>query len=207
MSRRIYVDIDDVLSRTIESLIDLLEETHDRRVDIDQVRWFDLGKSFGLAQPEIRAFMDRAHSDPVIESIEPTPGSVEVLAHWAGRGHAVDLVTGRPPSTNEASRRWLERHEVAHQALHHLDKWRRPTWNESGLPALRFEDLGEMRFEFAVEDSLSTAVTLVEEFGIPVALMDRPWNRDLSEVAPATRKELTRCEDWEAVAAHSARYF
>ncbi len=198
--RRIYVDIDDVLSETIARLIDLLETTHERRVDIEEVRFFDLEKSFGLAAHEIGAFMDRAHTDEVIESIAPAEGAVETLADWAGAAHEVMLVTGRPPSTRAASLRWLERHSIAHTALHHLDKWDRPSWNESGLPALRFEEIPAFDFDFAVEDSLETAVRLVEDFGIPVALMDRPWTRDLSGLRTQTRDALVRCSDWRAVA-------
>ena len=202
---RVYVDIDDVLARTIESLIDLLHETHGRRVEVEAVRHFDLEKSFDLSDAEIFAFMERAHADDALQRIEPVHEGVRMLADWVGDGHEVHLVTGRPPASNEASRRWLERHEVPHDALHHLDKWSRPTWNEGGLPALRFDELGAMAFDFAVEDSLDTAIRLVEEFDLPVALMDRPWNRDLSAVSPGTRSRLTRCEGWGRVADVMAR--
>jgi len=197
---RIYVDIDDVLARTIESLIDLLDETHGRRVEVDEVRHFDLEKSFALSDEEILAFMARAHEDEVLERIEPVGDGVRTVKDWHGDGHEVHLVTGRPPAANAASRRWLARHDVAHTALHHLDKWSRPTWNDEGLPALCFEELETMGFDFAVEDSLDTAVRLVEEFELPVLLMDRPWNRDLSGVAVSTQKQLTRCAGWGAVA-------
>jgi uncharacterized HAD superfamily protein len=199
-TRRIYVDIDDVLSATIECLIDLLETTHERRVDLEEVRHFDLEKSFGLAEHEITAFMERAHADDVIESLEPTPGAPGVLSNWAEAGHQVSLITGRPPITNAASRRWLTRHRIPHASLHHLDKWNRPSWNRSGLPALRFEEIHDLEFDFAVEDSLDTAARLVEEFEIPVALMDRPWNRDLAHVSPKARNGLLRCSDWREVA-------
>lgn len=203
--RRIYVDIDDVLSQTIESLIELLAETHGRRVDVEEVLFFDLERSFGLSPREIHAFMDRVHEDDVIESIPPVEGGAETLSSWRSAGHDVHLVTGRPPSTNAASRRWLARHAVPHTSLHHLDKWGRPTWNDDGLPALRFDDLHEMGFEFAVEDSLETAVRLVEDFDLTVALMDRPWNRDLAGVSAPTRARLTRCLDWTEVAALAGR--
>lgn len=199
--RRIYVDIDDVLSQTIECLIDLLEQTHARRVDVEEVRHFHLERSFGLSQTEIHAFMERAHADEVIESIAPIPGATQVLSDWVEIGHEVRLVTGRPPITNRASRRWLERHAIPHAALHHLDKWSRPSWNHTGLPALRFEELPALGFDLAVEDSLDTAVRLVEEFEIPVALMDRPWNRDLGGLSGRAREGLFRCDDWDAVAA------
>jgi uncharacterized HAD superfamily protein len=197
--RNIYVDIDDVLSQTIESLIDLLEHLHDRRVEVADVRHFDLEKSFALNTREIGHFMDRAHSDEVIESIRPTEGAADVLDLWSERGDQVRLVTGRPPTTYHASRRWLETHALRHDSLHHLDKWQRPDWNVDSLPALRFDEIESFGFDFAVEDSLDTAVRLVEEFGIPVALMDRPWNRQVAHLAESTRSRMVRCRGWSDV--------
>ena len=198
--RRIYVDIDDVLSETIERLVDLFEELHDRRVEPEEVAHFDLARSFGLDARQIERFMERAHAEDVILSRAPLEGAAEVLARWSGEGRRVTLVTGRPPSTHEVSRRWLEAHGVPHDEVHHLDKWNRPSWNEEALPAIGFEDLPGFDFEFAIEDSLDTAVRLVESLDIPVLLMDRPWNRLLDGVAPATRAGIVRCRSWAEIA-------
>ncbi len=195
-TRRIYVDIDDVLSRTVEHLIDLLEHLHDRRVELDACQHFDLARSFSLAEHEIREFMAHAHRDEMIESIRPVEGAAEVLGDWDAAGDRVHLVTGRPPLTNAASRRWLARHDLRHESLHHLDKWGRPDWNDEGLPALGFEDVEAFGFDFAVEDSLDTAVRLVEDFGIPVALVDRPWNRSADGLPRRIRARMVRCRDW-----------
>lgn len=199
-ARCIYVDIDDVLAATIARLVDLLEHMHDLRVDPGTVANFDLSKSFGLDTTQIESFMERAHGDDIIESIAPIEGAAAVLARWQAQGDRVTLVTGRPPKTNAASRRWLETHDLNHAALHHLDKWNRPSWNLEGLPAIRFDDIPEFGFQFAVEDSLETAIRLVEEFEIPVALMDRPWNRCLDSVSRDTRSSLVRCADWSEIA-------
>lgn len=201
MSRRIYVDIDDVLSLTIERLIRLLEDTHGRQVHVEDVLHFDLEKSFGLGEAEIHDFMSRAYTDEEILAIDPVPGAVDVLRTWASEGHSIRLVTGRPPTTNAASRKWLDRHEMHHDELHHLDKWGRPTWNTSGLPALRFDDLHEMNLAFAVEDNLDTAIRLAEDFDLTVALMDRPWNRDVGRLSGAASECLVRCRNWSDVAA------
>ena len=198
--RRIYVDIDDVLSETIARLVDLLEGIHGRRVDPSQVQHFNLSKSFGLDPDEIESFMERAHDDDIIESIAPMPGAADVLSRWQAAGHRITLVTGRPPKTNAASRRWLDTHDLGHEALHHLDKWNRPSWNLTGLPAIQFDDLADFGFEFAVEDHLDTAVRLIEEFEVPVALMDRPWNRAIGPVSRKTRTSLVRCANWEQIA-------
>jgi uncharacterized HAD superfamily protein len=199
--RRIYVDIDDVLSETVERLVELLEDLHGRRIDPKAVEHFDLSKSFGLDAIELEAFMDHVHADHVIESFAPILGAAPVLEHWQAAGHRITLVTGRPPQTNAASRRWLDTHALRHESLHHLDKWNRPSWNLQGLPALRFEEIPGFGFDVAVEDSLDTAVRLVEEFEIPVALMDRPWNRAVDSLARKTRDSLVRCRDWTEIAA------
>jgi uncharacterized HAD superfamily protein len=198
--RSIYVDIDDVLAETIERLVDLLELVHERRVDLDAVEHFDLEKSFGLDAAQLDAFMERAHDDDFILSIAPMVGAADVLSRWDAAGHRITLVTGRPPTTNAASRLWLDTHDLTHETLHHLDKWNRPRWNLDGLPALLFDDIPEFEFDFAVEDSLDTAVRLIEEFEIPVALMDRPWNRSVESVSKKTRKSLIRCSDWTQIA-------
>lgn len=198
--RHVYVDIDDVLAATVERLIDLLDELHGRRVEVEHVRDFDLATPFGFDAEGIRGFMDVVHRDEVIESIAPRAGAAEVLADWKRAGRAITLVTGRPPITTASSRRWLDAHGMAHDALHHLDKWGRPSWNEGALPAIRFEDLPSFGFELAVEDSLSTAVRLAEELDLPVVLVDRPWNRDLSGVSPRARSRLIRCRDWSEIA-------
>ena len=199
-AKRVYVDIDDVLSATIERLIDLLEDRHGRRVAVQEVLHFDLEESFGLTSSEILDFMEAAHTDQVIESIAPTKGAAEELRRWAANGFEVILVTGRPPTTNAASRRWLETHGIEYHALHHLDKWGRPSWNDARLPALRFDEIPDLGFDFAVEDSLDTAVRLVEEFGLTVCLMDRPWNRATESLASETRSKLLRCASWSEVA-------
>jgi uncharacterized HAD superfamily protein len=197
--RRIYVDIDDVLAQTIARLLDLLEEIHGRRVDLQDITQFDLKQAFGLGENEIEFFMQRGHATDVIESILPMADAIDVLARWSEAGEHIILVTGRPPDTNRASKRWLEAHGVRHDALHHLDKWNRPSWNLEGLPAIGFADIPSFNFDFAVEDNLDTAVRLVEEFGVAVALMDRPWNRSLDSVAESTRSSLVRCLDWSQV--------
>lgn len=199
-ARRIYVDIDDVLSATIERLVDLLDELHARRVPIEAVKDFDLARPFGLDAAGIRHFMSHAHRDDVIESIAPHAGAASVLGDWRAAGCEITLVTGRPPITTHSSRRWLETHAIPHDALHHLDKWGRPDWNDDGLPALRFEDLPAFGFELAVEDSLDTAVRLVEELDLPVALVDRPWNREVGHLPGRVRDRLVRCRDWDEIA-------
>ena len=49
-----------MLSRTIEPLLSLLAQLHGRRVELEEVREYDLGRSFDLAPDELEAFMERS---------------------------------------------------------------------------------------------------------------------------------------------------
>lgn len=196
---RIYVDLDDVLSLTISRLADLLEQRHGRRVAIEDVQHFDLGRSFGLSHTELDDFMRIAHEPERLAALEPAPGAAAALGRWTERGYRVEVMTGRPPSAAPVSRDWLARHAIPHAALACVDKYARDDWHESDEPALPFAELGDRGFTLAVEDSLEVAVKLVTRWQIPVVLMDRPWNRDLSGLKREVSGRLVRCRSWSEV--------
>ena len=198
---RIYVDLDDVLAQTIRGLTALLERRTGRRVAEEDVTHFDLARSFGLAPEELAAFMQHAHRPEELAELAPSPGGAPALEGWVERGYEVFVVTGRPTSTASVSRRWLERHGIPFDGFACIDKYRGRDWAGPGEPALGLDSLPGFGFRLAVEDSLAMAVHLVEDCGVPVALMDRPWNRDLGGVRPETAASLVRCRDWGEVAA------
>jgi uncharacterized HAD superfamily protein len=199
--RRIYVDLDDVLSLTIEPLAALLEALHGRRVAVEDVRHFDLGRSFGLDEVELDDFMRRAHEPGHLAALAPAPGAAEALGRWSRRGYRVEVMTGRPPSSAPISRDWLARHEIPHAQLACVDKYAREDWHAADEPALAFAEVGARGFALAVEDSLEVAVELASRWRIPVALMDRPWNRELPALPAGVGERLIRCRSWSEVAA------
>ena len=56
------------------------------------------------------------------------------------------------------------------------------------------EELSAMHFTLAVEDAPEMALHLSEKMRTPVALMDRPWNRELPDY-----RRITRVTTWEEV--------
>lgn len=197
---RIYVDMDDVLCQTVRTLIDVLDERFGRRVEIEEMEHFELSRSFRLSHEEWRELMRIAHQPSWLESMLPVAGAQDALRHWTHSGCEVSVVTGRPPSAADPSRRWLETHAMPHVSLDFVDKYGRD-WEEGASPraprALSLDELREMSFDFAVEDSHDMAVFLAEELGIPVALIDQPWNRRPIPEAPAER--IVRCSSWRDV--------
>ena len=200
--RRIYVDLDDVLSETIEPLMQLARQLFGRSVALETVREFDLARGFSLSETQLAELMDAAHVAEHLESFAPKPGAQGTLARWDARGYEVSVLTGRPPGTAAASRRWLARHALAHRHFACVDKYGR--WDESA-PAeetLALEALAEQAFVLAVEDSAEMAVYLAERCDVPVALIDRPWNHALPPHSAAAGRRIVRCRHWDDVAQH-----
>ncbi len=198
--RGIYIDIDDVLGLTSHSLLDLLHEHHGRRVAFEEFAHFDLELSFGLNSEEVHRLLELAHEPHVLERIEPVPGCREVLARWLACGYEVDLLTGRPPASDEPTRRWLDEHAMPYSNLFFVDKYQRAEGWDATPRALSLRDVQSMEFCLAVEDSPQVAVFLAETMQVEVALMDRPWNRDASLLSHEARRRIRRCHSWEDVA-------
>lgn len=193
--RTIYVDMDDVISETCRSFLRLLRSEFGRRVDFEDVKAFDLTRSFDMSFDELEVFMERAHQPDVLAGMTPMPGALETLAGWGRDGYRIEVMTGRPPSTRASTEAWLARHGVAHAGLTFVDKYGRRGIDPSFRDALTLEELAARRYCLAVEDSAATAAFLAEHGVAPVALIDRPWNRELAAAG------VRRMSGWEELAA------
>ena len=190
--RAIYVDVDDVLAHTVQTLLVLLEERFGRRVRLEEVTTFDLGVSFSLCGAELDSFMAAAHEPEAIERYAPVEGAAEVLRHWMEAGYRVDLVTGRPPSARDSTIRWLERVRIPYHSLECVDKYaRHPD------ARLDLEQLSRRDYALVVEDSLEVAARLARRTS--VALLDRPWNRDTSALSEPSRSHIRRVGSWDEI--------
>ena len=124
-NKSIYVDMDDVICETGRGFLVLLEAEFGRRVEFEDVREFDLTKSFNMTQDEIEEFMERAHQPGFLGALPPMPGAVETIQAWAAEGYEIEVRTGRPPSTRACSEEWLKRHAVPFANLKFVDKYGR----------------------------------------------------------------------------------
>jgi uncharacterized HAD superfamily protein len=196
----IYVDLDDVLGHTGFAFLKVLDERFGRQVEFDSLTSFDLSISFGLDRKQLERFMRYAHEPDVLGGIEPVAGASEVLDSWIAAGYEISVMTGRPPSTAGVSRAWLARHRIPHGSLHFVDKYSQP---DPGTPdeqvsRLEMDELGELDFCLAIEDSWDTAVYLAGSLGMDVVLVERPWNRGRT-AGPEVEERLTRCADWSEI--------
>ncbi|MGD9182201.1 MAG: bifunctional metallophosphatase/5'-nucleotidase [Desulfobacterales bacterium] len=171
----IYVDFDDVLSDTTSAFLKILKLEFGKRVNFEDIFSFDLKASFNLTDSEYEHFFHRVHQADVIMSFSPMEGAIGALEHWARLGYQISIVTGRLTSAYEASLDWLAKHKVPYHSFTMVDKYSRE--NIDTKTAVSIEEFSEMKFSLAVEDSAKMALHLSQNMGIPVALIDRPWNR------------------------------
>lgn len=196
-SKTIYVDMDDVLCETAQAWLAIAERKFGKKIPYERLTTFEIGKACGLEAHEIQELIRLAHHPEELFAMAPIGEAISILAHWARSGHEIAIVTGRPPSTYDVSRAWLARHEVPHHDFVMVDKYGR--FATENTIAITLRELAARRFSFAVEDSPTMAKFLATEMKVPVALLDRPWNR--MEEHPL----ITRLNNWREIAAIALR--
>ncbi|MCR5032278.1 MAG: 2-dehydropantoate 2-reductase [Lachnospiraceae bacterium] len=190
-----YVDFDDCLCETARAFTEIAANMFGKTVPYEEVRFFDLQKSFDLQEDEYRKLMEAGHRPEILLSYEETPGCSQVINEWLDQGHTVNIITGRPYSAYEPSRRWLDAHGLSRVNLFCLNKYGRDIFYNSGEHNLELEDFYKMKFDFAVEDS-PMAFPYLEHFSdLKVMVFDRPWNRE----SALPNSSFKRCTDWQMI--------
>ncbi len=192
---KIYIDYDDCLCETARSFSKLAAEMFDIHVPYEEIRFFDLDKSFELDEKQFNQFMIRGHQPEVLLSYEETPGASEVINEWLSSGHDVSIITGRPFSAYEPSRIWLDNHGLKDVKLYCLNKYGRDGIIYDCDYSLELEDYYKMDFDFAIEDSPKAFKFFDHLPDLKVLVYDRPWNRE----DPFPNENYIRCNDWDAI--------
>jgi len=197
-ARRVYVDFDDVLSETARAISDVVSLRFSKRVPFEDLRYFDLDKSFGLTPGQLDELMRLLHDPEMLLRMEPVASAASTISAWSSTGCDVCVVTGRPPATADVSEAWLKRHGIPFTSLLFVDKYGRFPAASGGSRALGLDEFRSERFCLAVEDSPDMAEFLVSQMLVPVALMDRPWNA--GRCLDGERSGLVvRCRDWDDI--------
>ncbi len=191
----IYVDFDDCLCETGRHFARLAAELFGKNVPYEEMRYFELQKSFSLTDGQFEQLMIEGHRPEILLSFEETPGASGTINSWLDRGYDVSVITGRPYSAYEASREWLDRHGLERVRLYCLNKYGRDSFIRNSDFSLEIEDYLRMRFDYAVEDSPAAFRFFEHLPDLKVMVFDRPWNRDCR--FPCDR--YMRCSDWETI--------
>lgn len=192
---RVYCDMDDVICETAAALCRLAEREFGVRVPYRSVRDFDLQKTFGLTDAEMRRFMAAAHERDCLLSYEATEGAAAGLRALRAAGCEVEVVTGRPASSHEATEEWLSRAGLGGFAVTYVDKYGREVPSGGGVPeTLPLPELLKRRYDVAIDDSPMVLPALSSWTDTKVLVFDRPWNAALG-----LSGNMTRVDGWESI--------
>lgn len=192
---KFYVDYDDCICETARAFTGIADKLFGKVVSYEEMNFFNLKESFELTEEQYDELMIEGHKPEVLLSYEETPGASLVLNEWLDLGYEINVITGRPSSTYEPSRIWLDEHGLKRVKLFCLNKYGRDTFVKGSEYNLEPEDYYKMRFDYAIEDS-PLAFRFFEHLpDVNVMLFDRPWNRDFE---PENRNYM-RCGNWEEI--------
>ena len=192
---KIYVDYDDCLCETARHFSQLVDELFGVGVPYENIRYFDLQKSFSLSEEQYEYMMIEGHKPEVLMSYDETPGAVKVVNGWIDDGHEVSVITGRPYSAYEPSRIWLDHHGIDRVKLFCLNKYGRDAFIKDSEFSLEIEDYKRMHFDYAVEDSPAAFRFFDHLSALKVLVYDRPWNQECEFPG----ENYNRCFDWESI--------
>ena len=191
----IYVDFDDCLCETARYFSKLAAELFNLDIPYEQIKFFNLQKSFSLNDDQYEEMMIKGHTPEVLLSYEETPGAIQTINSWIDKGHDVKIITGRPSSAYEASREWLNQHGLERIELFCLNKYGRENFIKGSTFGLELEDYYKMHFDYAIEDSPSAFKFFNHLPDLKVMVFDRPWNQDCE----FPNQNYKRCIDWKII--------
>ena len=191
----IYVDFDDCLCETGRAFSVLVYDLFGKHIPYEGMKYFNLQKSFDLTDEQYDQLLIKGHEPEFLLSCTETPGASEVISEWIAKEYHVSIITGRPFSSYEPSRAWLDRHGLQSVRLYCLDKYGRENWVPDSAFSLELVDYYQMKFDYAVEDSPSAFRFFDHLPELQVMVFDRPWNRECE--FPNNR--YRRCFDWKGI--------
>ena len=189
--QRLYIDIDDVLAETTRSLARHARSHFGKDVSFEKMTTFDLRISLQLQEDEYESFMAEVHRPEFLRALPPAADAPEVLANWRSSGARIELVTGRPSSSQQSTIDWLEDHSMTYDSLEFIDKYGRYSENKTA----RLSELADRNYSFAIEDSASVATYLAENTSSRVLLYNRPWNQN----EPLENQPIKRVHSWREI--------
>ena len=192
---KIYVDFDDCLCETAKEFTHIADRLFGKKVPYEKVRFFNLQQSFDLTDEEYERLMAEGHLPEVLLSYEETPGASKVINEWIDLGYEVSVITGRPYSAYEPSRKWLDEHGLERAQVYFLNKYGRDSFYKVNEYNLELEDYYKMKFDYAVEDSPAAFRFFEHLPELKVLVYDRPWNRECEFPGD----NYVRCSGWEMI--------
>ncbi len=192
---RIGVDIDDVLVETMPAYLRAFEERFGRAVPLAQASW-DPFERFPDIPPEARlAFFEALRQSRFMFTRPVLPDAPPAVRALVAAGHTLVILSGRPQHHLDETAAMLERMGIRDCFAEIVHR------EGETIPAYKGRAAGALGLDVLVEDEFPAA-RAVAQAGVPVLLMDRPWNQGpvpprIVRVA-SWAEALARLADWPA---------
>jgi hypothetical protein len=167
---RIGVDIDDVLVETMPAYLRAFEERFGRPVPLAQARWDPFELFPDIPPHERLAFFDALRRSRFMFTRPAHPDAPPAVRALAAAGHTLVVLSGRPQPHLGETEEMLKRIGIrdCFAAIVHRDG--------ETIAEYKRREAGRLGLDVLVEDEFPAACA-VAEAGVPVLLMDRPWNQ------------------------------
>lgn len=192
---RIYIDFDDVICETARYFCKIAKQMFGIDVPYENVEFFNLQKTFKLTNEQYDALMKAGHVPETLLDYAEADGASTIINKWFDNGHDISIITGRPFESYEPSRKWLDEHNLSRIPLFCVDKYGREIFNSDSTYNLTLQDLYNMTFDLAVEDSPMAFEHVMHFDNCKIAVYNRPWNK----AAELPNENFIRCSGWDEI--------
>ena len=180
----IAVDLDNVIASTDPKIREIVHRISGVRLSQGDIKVFEYHKALVDAGLDLEVAKDiekealRLFHDGECLQIELVDGAAEGLACLSNTRRRVIIVTSRPVTSGEVTKSWLEQFQVPCEEVVFIDK----------------KDRMASTWVVLIEDAAHHAQAVCQ-MGVPVVLLDYPWNRSIEAHAL-----IHRAKDWREAA-------
>lgn len=185
---KIAIDIDDVLGRTFQEVVDYYNRRFGGNANVRFMKDTNMRTLLGISKEDFQKFLDEFYGKRILEGMLPVEDCQRVV-ELLDQEHELNIITSRSLGIEDQTLNWLNKHfsdkfsEVHHSGNHYFVQ-DRPT---------KAELCKQLGINVLIEDDLRYAEESAFR-GTKVLLMNAPWNQkeDLHE-------NIIRVKDWNHV--------
>jgi uncharacterized HAD superfamily protein len=188
---KIGVDFDDVLYGLNPAFATFHNMKYGTNVKMQDIKNFELSFAYKIPSTDVMTRLNEFYAD-YHESALPVEGALESLRMLV-QNYELHVITSRKEELREKVMSWINRHlPNLFKEIHFTNHF-----EGVGKKRLKSEVCRELGVNYVIEDCLDYAKDVADK-GIPVFLLDKPWNQGQIE-AP-----ITRVKSWNEISASIA---
>ena len=194
---RIAVDLDDVLTDSVQRLINYSnrEWGHNLTPADYSEDWVQM---WNVDESEATRRSKQWHETVDYHAGNPDPDSIRVLRRLAEH-HQLAIVTSRRLWVKDQTVEWVEKYYPGiFESVNFAGMWEDPTIDS--VAATKAEAVAAVGADYLIDDQPKHCFGVVEAGNRAIMFGDYHWNRDHSH------DEIVRCSDWRAVGEYFERY-